>query len=136
LVALLALWSIVVLRAPNVNYATFKIGGWIGPGLFVVTWLLLERCGALVGRAGASLLVALAMFRTSALAIDAPPKLLLYGTQHPSAAWRVQTGKRADDCLVLVSSVEPRVIMQALAESGAPNRGCAVTAEPEPPPSL
>jgi hypothetical protein len=37
---------------------------------------------------------------------------------------------------VLVSSVEPRVIMQALAESGAPNRGCAVTAEPEPPPSL
>jgi hypothetical protein len=33
------LWIVVIWRAPNLNYAVFKLAGWTGPGLVLAVWL-------------------------------------------------------------------------------------------------
>ena len=116
-------WSLVALHGPNPNYATFKLGGWLGPGLFLLAAglaPLLRPSGRHVLTAG---LVVLAAARVLGLAIDTPPKLLLYATSRASPALGSVQAFGAE-CFVQLGSPDVRDEMAALAASAAAVRGC------------
>jgi hypothetical protein len=84
LLASVGVWSWLALRSPNQNYATFKLGGWLGPGLFLCAFLLAGYATRALGRGLATLVLVLATTRVLGLAMDAPPKILRYQQGSPA----------------------------------------------------
>src|SRR6266542_781512 len=68
-VVLVILWSVLVFRSPNVNYATFKLGGWFGPGLLLICWLLALQTRERFRTALLTLIILISTFRVVALGV-------------------------------------------------------------------
>jgi hypothetical protein len=131
LLALTGLWSWLALQSPNQNYATFKLGGWLGPGLFLCAFALAGYTTRALGRGLATLVLVLATTRVLGLAIDAPPKVLLYLQSSPAPhqrELRAPVDGGSDRCLVRPESDDNRAVMRTVAETAAPVRGCQVAA--------
>jgi hypothetical protein len=127
LLAALGVWSWLALHSPNQNYATFKLGGWLGPGLFLCAFLLTGYATRGLGRGLATLILVLATTRVLGLVIDAPPKILRYQQNGPAPYdWELRSprGASLDPCLIRPGSDENRTVMRAVAETAAPVRGC------------
>jgi hypothetical protein len=118
------LWSWAVLRADNINYATFKLGGWLGPGLMLLGGSLLRYARPAGRLALGTVLLTVAASRCVVLAQQLP-------TMNPSGAWRPvwtsePTPGRDSRCRVRVASQRYDVVLRTIAESAAPMRGCAL----------
>ena len=127
LLALAGVWSWLALQSPNQNYATFKLGGWLGPGLFLCAFLLAGHATRVLGRGLTTLILVLATTRVLGLAIDAPPKILLYLQSSPAPQdrqVRAHSPGSSDRCLVRPESDDNRAVMRTVAETAAPVRGC------------
>jgi hypothetical protein len=127
LLASVGVWSWLALQSPNQNYATFKLGGWLGPGLFLCAFVLAGYARPALRRGLGTLILILATTRVLGLVIDAPPKILLYLQSAPASHdWELgaQPGASLDGCLVRLGSDENRAIMRAVAETAAPVRNC------------
>lgn len=117
-----ATWSLGV--TGNVNYAVFKLAGWIGPGLMVVGWVLVRHRGQLAGLAGVVVLLSIASFR----AIDLWGWLSLSSpaATGPRVMYRETSGPVGGECVVISDSAYGIVVLRAIAESSAAVRGCGV----------
>lgn len=122
LVAMLAVWTWPILQAPNANYATFKIGGWIGPGLVILTWQLARWANPLLGKPLAAALLGLVMLRGLGMAAN------IVGLVPDYAVAQVQAPEvRVDPdgaCHVVLSSSQQETVAAAIASSAAPARDC------------
>ena len=123
------MWSWAALRSGNINYATFKLGGWLGPGLFLLGWLLLPPAGPTARRVLAAALLTLAVGRAADLGGE-----LRRMTAFPTwIVWRPQLwtlggpGAGGANCVVSAASARADVLEAAITESGAPAHGCAIT---------
>ncbi len=121
---MVGLWSWAVLRAGNVNYATFKMSAWLGPGLLLLGWVFLQYARPAARWALGTMLLTVAASRCVVLAQQLP-------TMSPSSAWHpVWTREIAPGedsrCVVRAASQRYDVILRAIAESGAPVGGCTL----------
>jgi hypothetical protein len=118
-------WSVLLAQAGNVNYATFKVGGWLGPGLLLFGWLAHQAAPARLGRAFATLLLGLATVHVLGLGADIYSVWPLYSGARPAGpGWRVEAS--AQRCTVVVGAPDRIVVQGAVAGSAAPARNCAV----------
>ena len=123
-VVLVILWSVLVFRRPNVNYATFKLGGWIGPGLLLLCWHFAQYSGRSTRTAILSLVVVISTFRVVALGVDAAGKITDYAIPVTLPIWSREEIQGV--CTVSAAADEPRALMVAIAGSSAPHRHCTI----------
>jgi hypothetical protein len=119
--AVLALgWSLLLSRAANVNYATFKIGGWLGPGLLLIGVAFLQFARPTLGRALLTLILALAVVRSLGFAAQVAavaPDYLANRTSPPATA---------QSCPAVNLDADQYVLAAAIAGAAAPAQGCRV----------
>jgi hypothetical protein len=118
------LWSWAVLGAGNINYATFKMSSWLGPGLSLLGWASLQHSRPAVRWALGTMLLTVAVFRCVVLPGQLPTMSRL-SAWHP--VWTKEIGPGEDSrCVVRAVSQRYDVVLRAIAESAAPARGCAL----------
>jgi hypothetical protein len=127
LLAALLTWA--VLRSANPNYATFKMSGWIGPVLVVSAWAVVELLGGRLKQLLASGVLLLASYRAvgflwwaAYLAVTNMP------VQPAQTEWSLAFVTSAATCDLQIGqpSRSQLLLERAIAESGAPQRGCSV----------
>src|SRR5207237_1755603 len=108
--ALAAAWSWLILQAPNANYATFKIGGWIGPGLVILAWQFARRVNPFVGKPLAAAVLGLAMLRSLGMAANVASLVLNYAGG-PAPALSSQPAQDSDGrCHIVLTSTHQEVV--------------------------
>jgi hypothetical protein len=116
-------WSALLARAGNVNYATFKLGGWLGPGLFGLGAALAPSWPTWSARALMSIVLGLATVRALGMAAEMYSVWPLYARPSGSqAGWHIETDDQG--CTLVVDSTDRRVLQTAVAGSAAPTQGC------------
>ncbi len=124
LAVLLVCWSAVALHSPNANYAAFKVGGWIAPGLLLCAWLLVGRLGPSSQRIAMSLLVLVSTVRLVGLSVETPWRLAMYASIITSPVWTI--AQEPGGCVVYPGADQPESVMAAISESAAPRHNCHV----------
>ena len=121
-------WGVALGRSPKLDYAVFKLGGWIGPGLLVLVWFLasgLRRDWRRLAHAG---LAALAVTRAVALIYGAGGLLL---AERPELASRWPRQQATDGtCFVEVDQTDAYATVSGIAASAAPFHGCILVNAP------
>jgi hypothetical protein len=118
------MWSVLALRSPNVNYASFKLGGWIGPGLLLACCLLAHHLRARLQTFALGLVVLISTFRVVGLAADTAGKLIYYANPMTMPGWSREVEHGA--CVVHAAADEPQALMIAIAGSSAPRFNCGI----------
>jgi len=126
LIGLMAVWTWLASAAPNTNYATFKIGGWIGPGLVLVAWMLcLSAPTRLRTLAAAGILITCAVRSVGLVFVTANSWSTYTDANTGIGSWQLQSS--VDQCVVSVAGNDQRAILAAIAGSAAPGNGCRVS---------
>jgi hypothetical protein len=120
-------WSWVIRGSPNSDYAAFKIGGWIGPGLVLFAWVLANKVRGPLARVVVAAVVFIALVRTAALIGDTVIAVQRQLRDVPNPVlWRLaQVEDGAPHCVVEAVSSRVDVVLRTVAESAAPERGCS-----------
>jgi hypothetical protein len=122
-------WTWAVLTAANVNYSAFKLAGWLGPGLFVLTWLAAQTVPPVARRALTTAVLAIVVARVVGMH-DGISHLFAersaLGYWQPRHVYSEQSGSNDNPCMVNAASAHIFVMARAEAESAAPTRGCGM----------
>jgi hypothetical protein len=120
-------WAVVIARSPNLNYAVFKLSGWVGPGLLLVGWWFAGAAAEPLRQGLRTLVVGLAVARLCAL-VYGSGDVLAFGRPDLAAEWPrllLPDGR----CAVRVDVTEAARTLGAIAGSAAPFHDCALLAE-------
>lgn len=124
-VVLLGFLTWATLRSGNVNYATFKVSGWVGPMLLVGGWALVALVGGRIRQIASVGLLLLAGFRTLGLLWAAGSLTVAYWASMGQApGWSLTS--EGGTCTVESADVTPAAWEIAIAESAAPQHGCTL----------
>ena len=121
--ALIAGWSMLLTHAANANYATFKLLGWVSPGLLLLVWLARPARPTWLVQAFTAGLLAVAAVRTLGVGAELYGIWPLYsGPPISNPVWRVEAA--SGSCALTVDAGTLVVLEAAVAGSAAPARGC------------
>jgi hypothetical protein len=135
LVGLVAVWSWALSRALNVNYSTFKLAGWLGPGLFLFGWLAVGYARPTARALLTGLLLSLALVRVADFVVTRPEgsRLRIWARYAERTNWRLEPLANADTaCRLVVQGGGYANFMRAAAATSAPLHDCQVVLEPAP----
>jgi hypothetical protein len=125
LAILCVVWAIAILRSPNLNYAVFKLGGWLAPGLILLAWWLANALEGQWRRFVEACVLALALARSAALLFGGIEVLNL---ERPALAEQPssESGSTGGRCVVAVDTSSIVGIPRAIAHSAAPFHDCSL----------
>ncbi len=131
---MLGIWSWALMGAGNGNYATFKLGGWLGPGLVLFGWLLVGYTRRPVQPLLAALILTAALVRGADLAISVQEQAATFSSRdRERPTWRVRDATAAGvPCTLELRSDRAQDLMRAASQSAAPVRGCEVIVRATP----
>jgi hypothetical protein len=117
-------WMVALIRTPNLDYAVFKLGGWLGPGLLLLMWGLVHSLSNQKRRLAQAGIVLLALSRSASL-VYGGNEVLSLGRPDLAQRWpRVPAS--AGGCVVTVDATEyPRAVAPN-AGSAAPVQDCCL----------
>jgi hypothetical protein len=123
-------WALAVLRSPKPDYAVFKLGGWLGPGIILLAWFCAGALAANKRRFARTCVVVFVAARSAAL-LYAGQELLHVGRVELAQQWPREFTPDGG-CSVQVDTREVFRTAAGIAASAAPFRGCSL--RPQAPP--
>jgi hypothetical protein len=122
LLAAAAVWAVALIRTENLNYAVFKLGAWLAPGIVVLGFLFATTLSGQWQRLATSVAVVFAVARLAA-ALYGGHEVLGLGRLDVAALWP-RIGTSGDGCQVRVDTSTIALTAGGIAASAAPLYGC------------
>jgi hypothetical protein len=118
-------WIVVLIRTPNLSYAVFKLGGWLGPGLVLMAWGIIDVLRGQKRRLAQTGLVFFALSRAASL-VYGGGEVLNVGRPALAPQWPRELTANGG-CVVAVDASDRTRIVAGIAGSAAPFHNCSLT---------
>jgi len=117
---------VALVRTPNLNYAVFKLGGWLGPALLILMWWLVDALRDQKRRIAQAGIVLVALWRSASL-VYGGNEVLSLGRRDLAQQWP-RDSVSGGGCTVTVDASEYIRAVAAIAGSAAPFHDCSLKA--------